>query len=153
MQRWHQLIIHGGDGSTATTLVPLPTGDAANIQYAVYGGQATNLNQDLRLLHGCLHSDGSGFGTLTNVSVFYRIVGGNIEIQGKFQAGTVTASEGRIFTNRLYIVRYESYCKQYKRGHWWQANPTVAPGAILIEPSVTGVTWDLVLLVTIHLPN
>ena len=33
-----------GDGSTATTLVLTSTGDAANVQYAVYGGQATNLN-------------------------------------------------------------------------------------------------------------
>lgn len=36
-----------GDGSTATALVLTSTGDAANIQYAVYGGQATNLNSSI----------------------------------------------------------------------------------------------------------
>lgn len=36
-----------GDGSTATTLVLTSTGDAANVQYAVYGGQATNLSSSI----------------------------------------------------------------------------------------------------------
>ena len=131
-----------GDGSTATTLVLTSTGDAANIQYAVYGGQATNLNSGSQVTPWVAYTPTvQGFGTLTNVSVFYRIVGGNIEIQGKFQAGTVTASEGRIYlptgytsadTNRIATIQAV--------GHWWQANPTVAPGAILIEPSVTYVT-------------
>ncbi|HNJ38412.1 MAG TPA: hypothetical protein PL071_10415 [Nitrosomonas sp.] len=131
-----------GDGSTATTLVLTSTGDAANVQYAVYGGQAINLNSGSQVTPWVAYTPTvQGFGTLTNVSVFYRIVGGNIEIQGKFQAGTVTASEGRIYlptgytsadTNRIATIQAV--------GHWWQANPTVAPGAILIEPSVTYVT-------------
>lgn len=131
-----------GDGSTATTLVLTSTGDAANVQYAVYGGQATNLNSGSQVTPWVAYTPTvQGFGTLTNVSVFYRIVGGNIEIQGKFQAGTVTAVEGRIYlptgytssdTNRIATIQAV--------GHWWQANPTVAPGAILIEPSVTYVT-------------
>ena len=54
---------------------------------------------------GCLYSDGSRFGTLTNVSVFYRIVGGNIEIQGKFQAGTVTGSQRAEYIYQLVTHR------------------------------------------------
>ena len=75
------------------------------------------------------------------MSVFYRIVGGNIEIQGKFQAGTVTASEGRIYLPTGYTSADTTRIATIQAvGHWWQANPTVAPGAILIEPSVTYVT-------------
>lgn len=37
----------------------------------------------------------SGFGTVTNMSAWWRRVGGNIEVQGKFNAGTVAASEAQ----------------------------------------------------------
>ena len=131
-----------GDGSTATTLVLTSTGDAANVQYAVYGGQATNLNSGSQVTPWVAYTPTvQGFGTLTNVSVFYRIVGGNIEIQGKFQAGTVTASEGRIYLPTGYTSADTTRIATIQGvGHWWQANPVFAPGAILIEPSVTYVT-------------
>lgn len=41
-----------GTGASATTLVLTSTGDAANAQYAVYGGQATNLNSGSRFPDG-----------------------------------------------------------------------------------------------------
>ena len=132
-----------GDGSTATTLVLTSTGDAANVQYAVYGGQATNLSSGSQVTGWTAYTPTvSGFGTLTNVSVFYRVVGSNLEIQGKFQAGTVSATEGRLNLPSGYTSADTSRIATIQAvGHWWEANPTVAPGAILIEPSVAYVTF------------
>ena len=73
--------------------------------------------------------------------MFYRIVGNNIEIQGKFQAGTTTVTEGRIGLPTGYTSADSTRIATIQAvGHWWEANPTVVPGAILIEPSVTYVT-------------
>ena len=132
-----------GDGSTATTLVLTSTGDAANVQYAVYGGQATNLSSGSQVTGWTAYTPTvSGFGTLTNVSVFYRVVGSNLEIQGKFQAGTVSATEGRLNLPTGYTSADTTRIATIQAvGHWWEANPTVAPGAILIEPSVAYVTF------------
>lgn len=132
-----------GDGSTATTLVLTSTGDAANVQYAVYGGQATNLSSGSQVTGWTAYTPTvSGFGTLTNVSVFYRVVGSNLEIQGKFQAGTVTATEGRLNLPSGYTSADTTRIATIQAvGHWWEANPTVVPGAILIEPSVAYVTF------------
>ena len=131
-----------GSGASATTLVLTSTGDAANAQYAVYGGQATNLNSGSQITGWTAYTPVvQGFGTLTNVSVFYRIVENNIEIQGKFQAGTTTVTEGRIGLPTGYTSADSTRIATIQAvGHWWQANPTVVPGAILIEPSVTYVT-------------
>lgn len=131
-----------GSGASATTLVLTSTGDAANVQYAVYGGQATNLNSGSQITGWTAYTPVvQGFGTLTNVSVFYRIVGNNIEIQGKFQAGTTTVTEGRIGLPTGYTSADSTRIATIQAvGHWWEANPTVVPGAILIEPSVTYVT-------------
>lgn len=41
-------------------------------------------------------SNTQGFGTLTNVSLYWRRIGDNIEIKGNFTTGTVTAVEGQI---------------------------------------------------------
>jgi len=132
-----------GDGSTATTLVLTSTGDAANVQYAVYGGQATNLSSGSQVTGWTAYTPTvSGFGTLTNVSVFYRVVGSNLEIQGKFQAGTVSATEGRLNLPSGYTSADSTRIATIQAvGHWWEANPTVVPGAILIEPSVAYVTF------------
>lgn len=131
-----------GTGASATTLVLTSTGDAANVQYAVYGGQATNLGSTSPVTGWIAYTPViQGFGTLTNVSVFYRIVGSNIEIQGKFQAGTTTAVEGRIGLPTGHTSADSTRIATIQAvGHWWEANPTVVPGAILIEPSVTYVT-------------
>jgi hypothetical protein len=37
-----------------------------------------------------------GFGTLSSIDLYWRRVGGNIEIRGSFTTGTVTASEARL---------------------------------------------------------
>jgi hypothetical protein len=132
-----------GDGSTATTLVLTSTGDAANVQYAVYGGQATNLSSGSQVTGWTAYTPTvQGFGTISAVSVFYRVVGSNIEIQGKFQAGTVTATEGRLNLPSGYTSADTTRIATIQAvGHWWEANPTVVPGAILIEPSVAYVTF------------
>lgn len=132
-----------GSGASATTLVLTSTGDAANAQYAVYGGQATNLNSGSQITGWTAYTPVvQGFGTLTNVSMFYRVVGSNLEIQGKFQAGTTTASEARVGLPTGYTSADTTRIATIQGvGHWWEANPTVAPGAILIEPSVTYVTF------------
>ena len=132
-----------GDGSTATTLVLTSTGDAANVQYAVYGGQATNLNSGSQVTPWVAYTPTvQGFGTLSNVSMFYRINGSNIEIQGKFQAGTTTASEARVYLPGGYTSADTTRIATIQgAGHWWESNPTVAPGATLIEPSVSYITF------------
>lgn len=132
-----------GDGSTATTLVLTSTGDAANVQYAVYGGQATNLSTGSQVTGWTAYTPTvQGFGTISAVSVFYRVVGSNIEIQGKFQAGTVTATEGRLNLPSGYTSADTTRIATIQAvGHWWEANPTVVPGAILIEPNVAYVTF------------
>lgn len=132
-----------GDGSTATTLVLTSTGDAANVQYAVYGGQATNLSSGSQVTGWTAYTPTvQGFGTISAVSVFYRVVGSSLEIQGKFQAGTVTATEGRLNLPSGYTSADTTRIATIQAvGHWWEANPTVVPGAILIEPSVAYVTF------------
>lgn len=132
-----------GDGSTATTLVLESTGNAANVQHQVYSGLITNLGAGSQVTAWTAYTPTvQGFGTLSNVSMFYRIVGSNIEIQGKFQAGTTTASEARVYLPGGYTSADTTRIATIQSaGHWWEANPTVAPGATLIEPSVSYVTF------------
>ena len=128
-------------GSISLRIISGSASSSLNIDDC-YLGLATNTSSTSQVTSWTAYTPTvQGFGTLTNVSVFYRIVGGNIEIQGKFQAGTVTASEGRIYLPTGYTSADTTRIATIQAvGHWWQANPTVAPGAILIEPSVTYVT-------------
>jgi len=80
-----------------------------------------------------------GFGTPTNVEFEWRQVGENVEIRGKFTAGTTTAVEARVglpagltsagtsLIPSLQVVGYGTY----------GTNTTTVVPTILVEPSIT----------------
>lgn len=87
-----------GDASTATTLVLEATGNAANVQYSVYAGLATNLstayNNSPYIAYTPTFS--AGWGTVSNINIQYRINNNWLEVFGTFQSGTIAASSGSI---------------------------------------------------------
>lgn len=97
-----------GDGSTATTLVLTSTGDAANVQYAVYGGQVTNLTSSYNVTSWTSYTPtySAGFGTVTGSSLQYRLVGNVLEIQGSFATGTTAASSGSFTLPSGYVIDF-----------------------------------------------
>jgi hypothetical protein len=83
-----------------------------------------------------------GFGSPTNIEFEWRQVGENIEIRGKFIAGTTTAIEARVGLPAGSTSSDTSLIPSIQSvGHWLDGNPLVAPGLVLIEPSVNYITF------------
>jgi len=71
---------------SAATLVQT----AANV-WDVIGTGVNSINLSLSDWTSCTPTFSAGFGTITNLSAFYRRVGDSMEIQGSFTTGTVSA--------------------------------------------------------------
>lgn len=82
----------------------------------------------------------TGFGTTSSEVFAWRRVGNNIEISGKFTAGTTTATEARA-TLPSGLTSDSSLPAIHAVGHWWNGNPIVGPGAVLIETSSSYVVF------------
>mgnify|MGYP007071575286 CR=1 FL=1 len=129
----YRLIIHCGSTSASAFTAQFDNFNVGPSQY-VYGTPITDWTSYTPTYNG--------FGTPTSVSMWWRRVGGNIELQGKFTTGTVAASEARVsFPSGITSDNTTRIPTIQSVGHWFEANPTVVPGAILIEPSVTYVTF------------
>ncbi len=86
-----------GDGSTAIDVTLEATGNAANVQYMAFTGEATNIGSSAVVTSWAAYTPTiTGFGTASAVDFRSRQVGPNIEIEGKFTSGTPTAVSGAI---------------------------------------------------------
>jgi hypothetical protein len=88
-----------------------------------------------------------GFGTPTAVEMQWRQVGENIEIRGKFTAGTVTAVEARVGLPNSYTSADTSIIPSIQAvgSSYVEFSSTTFFGeSVLIEPSVTYVTFGRV---------
>jgi len=84
----------------------------------------------------------NGFGTPTSISMWWRRIGGNIELQGKFVAGTSTAAEGRVsLPTGILIADTTRYPTVQAVGHWWSGDPGVAAGGVLATAGLSYVTF------------
>lgn len=84
----------------------------------------------------------TGWGTVTVQSFYWRRIGQNIEIRGRFTAATTTATEARVslpYTSSSSINTVD-ICGTYARG----ASTVVSGkgGVVLMEPSVAYVTFS-----------
>lgn len=98
------------------------------------GMSGTDWNNDLTFTFG------PGFGTTTNVSMFYRRVGDTMEVRGIFQSGTVAASGAYIQLPGSYTInttKLPSNTNKQQIGMWWRevnASTTIALDASSQDP-------------------
>lgn len=86
----------------------------------------------------------TGFGTVTNINCFYKTVGGDtIEIQGRFTSGTSTATEARISLPGGYTSNSTNVPVLLLAGSFTYSSASAAQGYMLIEQSVTYMTFGL----------
>lgn len=85
----------------------------------------------------------TGFGTAASVEVKWRRVGGNVEISGKFTAGTTTATEARLSLPNSYTSASTTYIPSLQVAGLALKGTSSSNhgGAILAEPSVAYVTF------------
>jgi hypothetical protein len=82
-----------------------------------------------------------GFGTISSVQMFYRRVGDSIEIQGKFVSGTPTSSEARVGLPSGLTAADTSKISSIRVCGHTATSETNQTQSVLIEPSVTYVTF------------
>jgi hypothetical protein len=84
-----------------------------------------------------------GLGTPTAVSLFYRRVGGSVEINGKLTAGTTTASEMQIaLPSGLTSADTTKIASIIGAGNLYRGANNAATNYVLIEPSKTYMTFS-----------
>lgn len=85
-----------------------------------------------------------GFGTPSAVEFFWRRVGANVEISGRFTSGTATSVEARVSLPNNYTSANTSIIPTIKNIGNYAVNAAVGSTThtILIEPSVTYVTFS-----------
>jgi hypothetical protein len=90
----------------------------------------------------------TGFGTVTNVQIWSRRVGESLEVRGRFQAGTTTATEARMTlgfngVDGNVVSSNGSISSIQLCGHYATGAPAAANFAVLIEANVGYCTFSL----------
>lgn len=85
----------------------------------------------------------TGFGTVTNSEMQWRQVGQNVEIRGKFTSGTSTAVEARVSLPNSYTSSGSSVIPSIQVAGIAGINASGSTGVVLIEPSVTYLTFGI----------
>lgn len=85
-----------------------------------------------------------GFGTITSGEYFYRRSGDSYDVKGRFTAGTVTGDEARIelpFSKTSDSTKLDTTLNVV--GGWAKSDIATVSTALLIEPSVSYVTFGV----------
>jgi len=84
----------------------------------------------------------TGWGTVVTQAFKYRQVGSNVEIEGRFTAATATSTEVRVSLPSVCSAAAIDYTTLEQVGSWSTTNSSVPKASVLIEPSVSYVTFS-----------